>query len=405
MVIFMRTKLKPVKHMKNICIISTDAGQGHRATERAIRQSLEDHQSLNIQSVEVYQDLLAPFDLGARTLGITAPDIYNRFVLQKGNSGVLWILLCIIARLWVGWNKQRMIRHLQKFWSESRPDIVISVVPLFNGILAESLDRYSREIPYITVISDFCEMTRGVWIQSSRQIVAAGTEKAQQQARDFGLPERQIIKLPGMVISPLFYKALGQRSPSKKNRPETALLIFGGHAPQRLLKYAKTLSEDHPALRLICVCGKNKRLAVELRRTLAPKHDVYGFISNLSGLYDRADVVIGKPGPGIISEALLFGKPLLLERNRVTLIQERFNARWVQKLKYGKLFSNQQTLSAAIEHINESTHWQELNQAVYAYRNDAVYQVRDAIVDLLEIPAVADGPRQNRRPILIASGA
>ena len=191
--------------MKKICIISTNAGQGHRATERAIRAALGHQREYQFHSVEVYEDLMAPFDLGAKTIGITAPEIYNRFVLQKGKSGLLWILLCVIAKTWVEINKTRMIRHLQKFWNKTQPDIVVSVVPLFNDILLESLSSYRSDIPYLTVISDFCEMTRGVWIQHPKQIIAAGTAKAVHQAREFGLSEEQIVQLPGMVISPAYY--------------------------------------------------------------------------------------------------------------------------------------------------------------------------------------------------------
>ena len=41
------------------------------------------------------------------------------------------------------------------------------------------------------------------------------------------------------------------------------------------------------------------------------------------------DFFIAKPGPGSISEALVMGLALIVERNSWTLVQERFNTEWI----------------------------------------------------------------------------
>ena len=44
---------------------------------------------------------------------------------------------------------------------------------------------------------------------------------------------------------------------------------------------------------------------------------------------------IAKPGPVSTSEALVMGLALIVERNRRTLVQERFNTEWIVRKQLG----------------------------------------------------------------------
>jgi len=44
-----------------------------------------------------------------------------------------------------------------------------------------------------------------------------------------------------------------------------------------------------------------------------------------------ADLLVAKPGPGTLAEALALGLPVLVTRNRHTIPQERFNAEFIEQ--------------------------------------------------------------------------
>jgi len=48
-----------------------------------------------------------------------------------------------------------------------------------------------------------------------------------------------------------------------------------------------------------------------------------------------SDFLIGKPGPGCISEAMQQGLPVIVVKNRWTMPQERYNADWVVENRAG----------------------------------------------------------------------
>lgn len=122
-----------------------------------------------------------------------------------------------------------------------------------------------------------------------------------------------------------------------------ALIFFGGVAPLRTANIARRALVSHPELALVIICGGNAQLEKELRETLAgPRCVVEGLVpaqrvrehlqvAAVVGLVgwagwgltavafasQRADCVIGKPGPGVVAEAAVCGVPFVTERRNV----------------------------------------------------------------------------------------
>ena len=69
-------------------------------------------------------------------------------------------------------------------------------------------------------------------------------------------------------------------------------------------------------LQLILICGRNDKLAAKFRarKWNMPVH-VVGFTKEIHKLMRAADFLIGKPGPGSISEALAKRLPVIVQRN------------------------------------------------------------------------------------------
>jgi hypothetical protein len=62
-----------------------------------------------------------------------------------------------------------------------------------------------------------------------------------------------------------------------------------------------------------------------------------------------SNFLIGKPGPGSLSEALHMRLPVIVERNAWTLPQERFNTDWVRENGFGIVVKSFRDIVPAVD--------------------------------------------------------
>jgi UDP-N-acetylglucosamine:LPS N-acetylglucosamine transferase len=136
-------------------------------------------------------------------------------------------------------------------------------------------------------------------------------------------------------------------------RPDlpTGLVLFGGEGSDEMLRIAKALNREGSGIQLILLCGKNEKLAGQLRAM--PQRTpmfVQGFTRDVPLYMEISDFFIGKPGPGSLSEALAKRLPVIVQRNAWTMAHERYNARWVEEMAVGLVVRNFSTeLAGAVE--------------------------------------------------------
>jgi len=107
-----------------------DAGGGHRAAATALQQVITtQNRPWEVQLVDL-QDVLDELDVFRKLTGLRLEEIYNQ-VLAKGwtlGSTQLLPLMHGVIRIY----HRAQVRVLTRFWTENRPDLVVSVVPDFN---------------------------------------------------------------------------------------------------------------------------------------------------------------------------------------------------------------------------------------------------------------------------------
>ncbi|MBC7238730.1 MAG: hypothetical protein H5T71_01355 [Chloroflexi bacterium] len=105
-------------------------------------------------------------------------------------------------------------------------------------------------------------------------------------------------------------------------------------------------SLDGVGAQLVIVAGKNEPLAMRLRVVPwgGPTH-VYGFVTNMETLMRGADVLVGKPGPGVIAEAAIMGLPMILTGG---MVNELANAQYVTEAGAGVYAKTPDEVRAAL---------------------------------------------------------
>jgi len=155
--------------------------------------------------------------------------------------------------------------------------------------------------------------------------------------------------------------------------------MFGGQGSNVMLEIARNLDTQ-----LICICGKNQKLAEKLRSVprTSPMF-VEGFTKQVPYYMRLADFFIGKPGPGSLSEALAMKLPVIVERNAWTLPQERYNTEWIAGAGLGMVLPSFRGIAAAVAGLLEPGNYARYRAAAEAQNNRAVFEIPDMLEKIL----------------------
>ena len=366
--------------MRKVTIVFHDAGGGHRNAAEALKTVLEEQDYPWQVKLLNLQELLAPIDFAAKTTGLRFQDGYN-LLLRKGWTRITPQLL-VLLRYTIRLHHGRIVRLLQKYWSENSTHLVLSVIPHFNRCLAESIRREMPGAAFVTLLTDLADYPPGFWMVRESEYIVCGSERAKQQALSLGHPRRHIFETSGMVLKPSFY-----RKPEIDRRQErlrlglrpdlpTGIVMFGGHGSAAMLEIARRVDRSPNRLQLIFLCGHNAAVAEKLRGLHMTKPSrIEGFTSEVPYFMSLADFFIGKPGPGSISEALQFGLPVIVEQNSRTMPQERYNGKWVTEKRLGLVVPDFSGIEPALGQMLKPSTFEELRRNVANYKNHAIYEV------------------------------
>ncbi|KAA8492579.1 putative monogalactosyldiacylglycerol synthase 2, chloroplastic [Porphyridium purpureum] len=321
------------KHTVNVALMYGTGGGGHRASAEAVKCLLQQkHAEWRIELHDASAIIGASF----------GDDLYNA-LLQSNLTSVMPVVYSVASSVHPYLAPAH--RNAVKAYFKNigvQPDIVVSMVPFSNRAFVEALPFAE----HVTIMTDLTHSDAHPWIQHEKQFIVCGTEQAYKQAVALGMPETQLFRASGMVVHPKFYI---QPAPSRAHaliesfglQPglQTVLVLFGAYPPSSVMKQICTILSDreqrlqHPHLprealdmlgwtepvNQIIVCGKNEQLKRQLEASVNQHNEtgisrahIVGFTSHIYDLMHVSDLVIGKPGPGVVSEALVCGKPVLL---------------------------------------------------------------------------------------------
>jgi UDP-N-acetylglucosamine:LPS N-acetylglucosamine transferase len=365
---------------RRITLVFFDAGGGHRNAATALKVEIE-RQGLPFEvSMVNLQEILDPLDILRKLTGLRIQDLYNK-MLRNGwtlGSPQLMRVLQLVVRMY----HAPSARVLEQFWLETKPDMVVSLVPHFNRALRESFDKAFPGRPFVTVLTDLADYPAHFWIERQQQYLVCGTEHAVEQARDMGHSDEAIFKTSGMILHPRFYEPepLDRIAERKKLGldPElpTGIVLFGGYGTSKMLKILRQIDSSPLAVQLILICGRNEKLTQALReaKTRIPIH-VEGFTTNIPYFMALSDFFIGKPGPGSISEALSKRLPVIIDCNAWTLPQERYNATWVREKEVGVVVQNHRHVAFAVADLLQPGQLPRIRERAAGMRNRAVFEI------------------------------
>lgn len=330
-----------------ILIAYTDAGGGHKATALALKAVLDRETGHEVVLINPYQTLIADVDLFARLTPYTDEDVYNRFVLQKGWNNLFCLAYYAATLLNVRLGSRTSSNRFADCWKRAAADLVISVMPMSNQGLYRSVRAChpTGAVPFLVVMTDLQESLKYSWLPMEKDyFVVCGTERAHRQALKKPHPPQRVFRTNGLIVHPDFHDfapidvAMERRRMGLDPQRPTGCVMYGGNGSEQMLRIAQAIGRMRRRLQMIFLCGHNHALAAALSRQALPyPHVIRTFTSEVPRYFHVSDVLVGKPGPGSISEALVSGIRPLVDVKEM-LPQERYNVQWLNQQRRGAAF-------------------------------------------------------------------
>jgi 1,2-diacylglycerol 3-beta-galactosyltransferase len=348
---------------KKIFLMITDAGGGHRSTALSL-QNAAARQGLpwDLRIVNLYREVWKEVDLGQALFNLPGEELYNLALKTDFISATT--LMHHTASWFIRLRHSLAVKVTREFFQHEQPDLVLSLMPFVNDVLAEALE--GTGVPLGLLVTDLQDTPAGGWFTPracrSARFIAVGSAPAARQARAVGASEARLLHC-GLVIHPKYFdpqvrslpQTLARTALGLNRDPFTPMLMMGAWAGRALGTFIRQFERSRRPWQILACCGRNaalkrslEKLAPKLKNTLVP----VGYSENLHLAMRAADVCITKPGPASITEALAMGLPLVLD-DSATMVQERPNAAWVRAQGLGLVLRRRGDMLAVLEHLQQ----------------------------------------------------
>ena len=377
-----------MKQRPIVDLVYFDAGGGHRSAAMALEKVIQaSDYPWDVRLVNL-QEVLDPLDVFRKVTRVRLQDLYNLMLAKGWTLGSRQLLRPMqgVIRIY----HRPAVKLLGQYWRNQRPDMVVSLVPNLNRALFESIEEALPGVPFVTILTDFADFPPHFWMEDQEQYFICGTERAVQQAFDMRHHVSRVFRVSGMILRPEFYDPQHVERDRERVRlgldphTPTGLVLFGGAGANKMLSIARRLGNSKLDVQLIMICGRNTKLRARLEKLKArSKIFVEGFTKDIAHYMRLSDFLIGKPGPGSISEALKMQLPVIIEKNAWTLPQEHYNAEWVREHGAGIVLKSFNDIEAGVADLLAEDRLSGMRAKISSLENRAVYEIPEILERVL----------------------
>jgi len=334
--------------IKNILIISSDyTGHGHKSITEALCEKFVQYEDINVKVID-------GFSLGGKAM----IQIGKSYGTITRNAKELWKLIWKISL-----TKPQLIdeaveiiikENLLNVLEQTKPDLILSVHPNFNGSVLNAMEKSGISIPFVTLIADLVSISPH-WVDPRADWIISPTIEAKSKCIQFKFPEEKI-KVMGFPVRSRFYNHRvdypGKDNLYSQDIPLKCLIMSGGEGSGNMSKIASMLLENFNCTVKI-VAGRNKtarkKLENELCEKFGEKIEVYGFVNNIQDLMMSSDIAFTRGSPNVMMEAVSCNIPLVI--TGALPGQEQGNPEFASKYNLGVVCEDMDNLQKTISDL------------------------------------------------------
>lgn len=304
-----RTTTRPAP--RRVLVVSADMGGGHHAAGRAVaeaaRRQWPDSQISWVDTLDAMGPGTGP---ALRRLYVTnvehTPPVYEFFYASLWRHRWFAHASKRVVGAWAG---RRLAREVERI----DPDLIISTYPLGSAGLAW-LRRYrGLDVPVVVTVSDFAP--HPFWIYPELDVNLVVHPAAVPLA---------LAAAPGarvLATAPPVADGFGPGDPVAARRESgmptdryLAVVSCGSYSFGAVTEATRALVDAGDPVHTAVVCGRNERLAGQLRGWAEPRLTTLGWVDDMAAVTRAADVVVTNAGGVTALEAMATGRPVLMYR-------------------------------------------------------------------------------------------
>jgi UDP-N-acetylglucosamine:LPS N-acetylglucosamine transferase len=297
--------------VRRVVVVYSRVGGGHLSAARALAEELESTGEATAKIVDAYVEC-------ARFPVTLFPAAYARLARRHPR---LWSMVYNGSQ---GLDPKRVLgpflrSGFRRLMAQERPDLVVSVLPGVNGLLAEATDAFDARLE--VVLTDWHSVHR-FWVAPGVAHYTTPTESARQDCIRFGAPE-SAIAVVGIPVRRAFAAesskdrerrlSLTRRKLGLEPTRFTVLAMVGAEGSPRALENIARLAQLDKDFQMVVVCGRNAVLRRHVEQLQARTRLLaVGFVENVAELMSAADVLVTKAGGLTLAEAFCRAVPIVV---------------------------------------------------------------------------------------------
>jgi UDP-N-acetylglucosamine:LPS N-acetylglucosamine transferase len=291
-------------------LVYSRVGGGHLSAARALSDELQATRHVSTRLVDAY------VECGGFPLPLF-PAAYARLARRHPR---LWSLLYhgSDSRFAPQQTLRPFLRRgFARLLADERPDVVISVLPMINGLLGEAGFRVGARSE--VVLTDWSSVHRS-WVARGVQHYTVPTESARLDLIRYGAPADGV-DVVGIPVRRAFGEPMDRQRVRQHRLAElgldptrfTILAMVGAEGSPRAFNNVRQVAQLQRDAQLVVICGRNEELRerVAAMQARLPIRAV-GFVEHVSDLMKTADVLLTKAGGLTLAEAFCSGVPVVV---------------------------------------------------------------------------------------------
>jgi|LGVE01.1.fsa_nt_gb processive 1,2-diacylglycerol beta-glucosyltransferase len=298
--------------MSKVFIFTASTGAGHNLAAQSLKESLESV-GLETKIYDAFKESNQTLDRlitkGYQQMVVNVPKLYEQMYNQFNNmnhfqKGIFQVLTKI------------MNPEIVPLIQAGKPDLIITTHPFVTNVLGTLKEHQAFDVPVVSIVTDYKIHT--IYLKEMIDAYIVGSDYTKQTMIDKGISP-DIIYPYGIPIRQAFLK---NNQLEKKEETTTTigtiLLMAGSLGTKQMEKAFSALLRVHDKIRIIVVCGNNKKIERDIRSLYELENpdekivEIYGFVDNISELMDMSDAIISKPGGLTTTEAIVKNIPMII---------------------------------------------------------------------------------------------
>jgi UDP-N-acetylglucosamine:LPS N-acetylglucosamine transferase len=376
---------------KRIAIITCNGGGGHMAATKALTEYLA--ADYELVPINMLTDIWASHDLiRSCTFGrCTGEDFYNLLINKKW----FWCMnnIAKLGKIDINLRSGAIQKSISTYMKKVRPDLIISVMPLFNGFLQKT--AHALRIPLVIIPTDIdlgafvhkmqphdTQLVFGIPFYDAhqqRQLKKAGISKSMQRELGFPLREAFFQEKDRTALAQEFGVKPGQK---------IITVLMGAAGSSATVRYVKELLKLQDNLCIIACIGRNTKAAEQLRSLKVGKGKkliVVGFTDRIADYMAAADLLITKSGTVSVCEAIKIKVPILLDQTSGgALAWEAYNAQLIANKGFGEVITSFTELPNLVHELLQEEEQTQIRSRLRAFdTNSFNVKIQELVRELL----------------------